>query len=270
MTNETPMTADERRRLLDAYRGAARKLAYPLMQTLNDEQLAQAVKDQDRLMAEYAERLTHARLSRCPICVTPLEYPIDVDGLDGPYWHIGDLAAYPPPDACEHFCVLLGAIDFGTRVPAEAAVNKEVLPGPGAPFVVPSILSLPGMKAVVYGFSMPFGDTAYAIAYFSEKPVHGADLHQPWGRRAYQVKNLQGDYEGWTASTAPWDFDLAPHFDSGNLLWIAPNDSTLTLHRGRPTPYDNASGVRAPQRIGGGGMVELLKPPTGVPIVPFE
>ena len=269
MANDAQMTPDERRKLVGAYRDAERRQSYPVVQTLSDDELEQAVADQDRVMAEYAERLPFVPLGRCPICDQALEYPIDLGGLDGPWWYIGDLAPYPQPDACEHFRVLLGAIDFGRREPAEAAANKEVLPGPGAPFVVPSLFDVPGMYASLYGFTMPTGDTAYAIAYFSENPVHGSMLHQPWGRRAYQVKDKQGKYESWTASTAPWDFDLAPYFDAGKLLWVAPNDPTLTLHRGRPTPYDHASGVRQPQLIARGKLT-LLPPPSGQPLEPFE
>lgn len=267
--SDQPLSPADRRALLRLYQETWRQLTYPNVQKLSDDQASDVVAEQQRLAAEYAERLPFIPVSRCPYCEKILEYPFDAYGLDGPWWYKSPLAEYPEADACEHFQVLLGAINFRNLVPAEAAVNEEVLPGPSVPFVVPALLELPTMKAVISSFTMPPGYTAYPIAYFAKKRFHGALLHQPWGREAYQVRNAAGQYESWTVATHPWDFNLEPYVNNGVLLWINPGDSTLTLQSQPPCPYVNLPGARQPQKIANGN-IELLPPPTGTPLQPFE
>jgi hypothetical protein len=154
--------------------------------------------------------------------------------------------------------------------PLEAKVNDEVLAGPGVPFVVPRLLTeIPNMKAVISSFEMQPGYTCYPIAYFSENPVHGAVLHQPWGRQAYQVRNEEGQYEGWMSANDKWDFDLRPWIEKGLLLWINPGDQALALQNQPPCPYVGLQGVQAPQKIVKGN-VETGTLPTGEQLQPFE
>jgi hypothetical protein len=136
----------------------------------------------ERLFAtygEYADRLPRVRLSSCPYCGEPLKRVFDPFGMDGPWWHVDVQVKYDEPAACDHFRVLLGAVNLGDRVPEE--VRGEVRPGPEVPFVVPALLALPGMLAVVGRLQLATGDVAYPIAYFSDQPTRPVSLHQPSG-----------------------------------------------------------------------------------------
>jgi hypothetical protein len=266
----TSLSPEERKQLVDRYYQLRRNLTAPHSKTFTMPQRQQMAKDRDAVLQEYGERLPFVPVSRCPFCVTPLEYPMDAEGLDGPWWFKGDLAQYPLPHGCEHFRVLLGAIDFKGRQPQEAQQLPEILAGPGVPFVVPRLFEdVPEMKAVIYSFTMPPGYLCYAIGYFSPQPVHGALLHQPWARPAYQVRNEQGEYESWRSANDKFDFDLQPWIDQGQLLWINPGDPKLTLQSRPPCPYVGLEGVRAPQKIVR-GKLEIGPLPTGQPLQPFE
>ncbi len=259
----------EHRLLLDRYLELRRNLAYPLREKFSTERRREMAQERDRLMTEYAERLPFVRLSRCPFCQSELEYPLDPTGLDGPWWHKGDLADYPRPNGCEHFRVLLGAINFKDLKPTESEWNGEVEPGPGAPYVVPRLLDELKMRAVISSFTMPKGYVCYPIAYFSEEPVHGALLHQPWGRQAYRVFNEAGESEGWWSANDVIDFDIESRVAAGSVLWIQAGDESLKLHGESPCPYANLPGVRAPQRIVKGEL-RTLPLPTGETFKPFE
>lgn len=267
--SDTPLTPLERRQLVEKYWDTIRQLSWPHVDSLSEAQAKELIALRDGVLAEYAERLPRVPVSACPLCATVLEYAIDTLGFDGPWWSKGDLVDYAPPRGCPHFRVLLGAIDLHDRVPEEAAVHMEVYPGPGSPFVVPRLLGLPGMAAVVSSLMFPSGDTAFPVAYFSEKPFHGALLHQPWGREAYRVFDENGKPEGWSVATDPLDFQLAPWIERGLLSWIHPGDGSFSLERQLPCPYDGAGGVRAPQRIEQ-GVVRWLPLPGGEPVEPFE
>jgi len=266
----SPFSSDDRRQLLDRYDQVRHDLSSPHNQQFTMPQRQAKAKERDALMQEYAERLPFVPLSRCSFCGRVLEYPIDVEGFDGPWWFKDALAKYPPPNACPHFRVLMGAIDFKQSKSIGGRTVKEILPGPGVPFVVPRLLTeVPGMKAVISNFEMPAGYICYPIAYFSETPVDSALLHQPWGRQAYDMLDEAGKFKGWRSANDKWDFDLQPWIDKGVLLWINPGDTTLTLQSRPPCPYVNLPGVRAPQRIVRGN-VETRPLPTGEKLEPFE
>ena len=268
--NTASFSPAERRHLLERYYELRHHLSAPHNKAFPMAQRQMMAKERDAVAQEYAERLPFVPLSRCPFCAKVLEYPMDAEGLNGPWWFTGPLAEYPAPDGCAHFLVLLGAMDFHLNRPVEAELIPEVLPGPGAPFVVPRMLEeIPKAKAVIARFTMPPGYTCYPIAYFSEQPVHGAFLHQPWGRQAYQVLNEEGAYEGWSSANDKLDFELQPWIDKGVLLWINPADTALTLQTRPPCPYVNLPGLRAPQRIVR-GKLETLPLPTGEKLQPFE
>lgn len=267
--SDAPLTPTERRLLVDRYWDTVRQLSWPHVDGLTDAQAKELMAMRDGVLAEYAERLPRVPLSACPLCGTVLEYVLDTMGLEGPWWAKGDLVDFAVPRSCQHFRVLLGAIDFHNRNPEEAAVHMEVYPGPGVPFVVPRLLGLPQMQAVISSLMFPSGDTAFPVAYFSEKPLHGALLHQPWGREAYRVLDENGRHEGWSVATDPLDFDLAPWIKGGSVSWIHPGDGSFSLQRQLPCPYEGLTGVRAPQRIEQ-GILRWLPLPGGEPVEPFE
>jgi hypothetical protein len=268
--NSIPFSPDERRALLDRYEAVRRDLSGPARQQFTVEQLRDKAHQRDALLAEYAERLPFVPLSRCPFCVEPLEYPLDQNGLNGPWWFKDALVKYASPSGCPHFRVLLGAVDFKQSKAIATGSNREVLPGPGVPFVVPRLLNLvPDMKAVISSFTLPPGFTAYPIAYFSETPVDSEFLHQPWARQAYDMVDDQGQVKGWRSANDSWDFDLQPWIEKGKLLWIIAGDATLLLRNQPPCPYVNLPGTRAKQKIVRGSL-ETQPAPGGEQLQPFE
>lgn len=265
---EAAFTPAERKALVDRYWKVREELAWPKSRNLSVDEGRAVVATRDRLSEEYAERLPFVKLSRCPQCGKFLEYPMDNLGFDGPWWAKGPLADYPEPDACEHFATLLGAVDFKGKVPLLPRLLREVLPGPGAPYVIPRMLNLDGVVAVVSTLPFPEGQIGYPIAYFSEKRLHGAFFHQPWAREAYQVKNEDGEYEAWTVKNDVQDFELRPWIEQGKLFWIAPNDPTFRLATTGECPYENLPGPRQPQVIRN-GRIELRDPPDDSEVNPF-
>lgn len=266
---DTAFTPGERKVLVDRYWEIRDSLSAPHNAKLTMDERKEAAAARNRIAAEYAERLPFVRLSRCPLCEAVLEYPMDNMGFDGPWWSKGPIAEYPEPAGCEHFRTLLGAVNFGENVPLLPRLLRVVLPGPGAPYVIPRMLNLDGFAAVISSLRFPEGQQGFAIAYFSEEVVHGAFLHQPWGREAYQVLNEDGEYEAWTAKNDKQDFDLRPWIERGSLFWIAPNDPALRLVATGECPYENLPGARQPQAIRN-GRIELLDPPNDKPLDPFD
>jgi hypothetical protein len=264
------LSSDERRALLSRYYGVRHDLTAPHNQQFTIPQRQEKARERDALMQEYAERLPFVPVSRCPFCMEILEYPMDSEGFDGPWWFKDALAKYPLPASCSHFRVLLGAIDFKQAKSLAGQVAKEIIPGPGVPFVVPRLLTeIPEMKAVISSFQMPQGYVCYPAAYFSEKPADSALLHQPWARQAYDMFDEEGKFKGWQSKNDKWDFDLQPWVDKGLVLWINPGDKALSLQNKPPCPYVNLPGVRAPQKIVKGN-IEVGPLPTGEKLQPFE
>jgi hypothetical protein len=265
---DASFTPSERKVLVDRYWQIRDSLSHPHNKKLNLDEKREAAAARNRLAAEYAERLPFVPLSRCPFCDTALDFPMDSMGFDGPWWAKGPVTEFPEPAGCEHFRTLLGAVDFGANVPLLPRLLRMVLPGPGAPYVIPRMLNLDGFAAVISSLRFPEGQTGYAIAYFSEEIVHGAFLHQPWGREAYQVRNEDGEYEAWTVKNDRQDFDLRPWIDRGSVQWIVANDPALRLVATGACPYENLPGARQPQVIRN-GRIELLDPPDDSEIDPF-
>lgn len=205
------------------------------------------------LLQEYAENVPHIPVSRCPICRETLELAIDLGSIDAPWWWDMCPEPFAEPRACEHFQVFLGAVDFHGLEPGEADV-WGVLPGPGMPYVVDRLLSMEGMQAVVNTLRIGPSYSGYLIAYFSAEPVDQAALHQEWRRQTWTLFNEDGEPVAQNIVNDPWDFSLAPWLDNGKLLWIVPEDSSLTLREGRPCPYENIEGVQQKQIIGSGKL----------------
>ena len=231
--------------------------------------VARALDAYYAVVAEYADRLPRTVLGACPFTGKPLLRSFDPYGFDGPWWHTVRTFAPDEPGAPSTFRVLLGAVDLRGRVPVEA--TNSVIAGPGAPYVVPRLLEMPGMVAVVHRVEMATGDIAYPIAYFSRDEIHPSKLHQPWTRPDLWFKAESGD-SVWTMKNDVWDFDLAPWIERGQLAWVEPGSDPVRVldHRsGRPCPYVGLPGVRMQQLIAK-GAVSLMDPPDGEMPVPFE
>jgi len=258
-------TRDERDRLLREYRAAERRFAEDFDQW-SREDVRREDKARQVLLQSYSRCLPEVSVSRCPFTGRALAFPFDIFGLDGMWW-ASDGVVPARRVSASHFRLVLGAIDFHGREPHEAASNGRVLPGPGAPFVVPRLLEDPAITCVSSSLALPHGDTAYVMAYFSSQVGRPGLAHQSWARETFSGVDEDGN-EWWSMATDPWDFDLERWIRAGRLQWIEPDDPTLTLKQAGRCPYLALPGVRAPQCIESGRVV-LLPPPDGQPADPF-
>ena len=261
-----PFTSEERNELLTRYWESVRQTTYPNDEKLTENQLQREYAKQENLLDTYRESLPMVPVSRCPFCSKVLEYTFDPWGLDGMWWG-GEVSEVVPNEP--HFRVLQGGIDFHGRQPTEADPNDSVLPGPGVPFVVTRLVAELGLTAVISTFSLPHGDTAYIVGYYSEQSVDPYQLHQPWARESFAVYDDDGAFLTWGAVDDAWDFELQPWIDKGLVRWIDPGDETLTIRDSGNCPYVGLPGSRTRQVIQGGQLSELPLP-DDEPFDPFD
>jgi hypothetical protein len=230
--------------------------------------VARALDTYHAAVAEYSDRLPRVLMSACPFTGAPLVRAFDPFGLDGPWWHAVRTFDPEEPSAPPSFRTLLGALDLRGRVPAEA--TSTVLAGPGAPFVVPSLLELPGMVAVMHRVELATGDVGYPVGYFSLEDLDTADLHQFWTRQDLWFKTEDGD-PAWTMKNYTWDFDLQPWIEKGQLRWLTMEGARPRVvghEQGGRCPYAGLDGVRRAQIVAR-GRVSLKDPPDGSEPEPF-
>ena len=221
------------------------------------------------VLGEYVDRLPRVLMSRCPFTRKPFLHSFDPWGLDGPWWLQGREIVIDEPGPPPSFRVLLGAVAFKGRTPAEA--REPVVPGPEVPFVVPRLLHEPGMVAVVSRIEMLTGDVAYPVAYFSQEQIPPERLHQFWLEQDLWFTNEDGK-ESWLIANDIWDFDLVPWIASGQLRWLRPGDPMGVLvdgSSGERCPFVDLPGERMPCIISSGER-NLLPLPDGEIINPFE
>jgi len=259
---------DDRREIVKRYWDSEQKTSWPNKEKLTTNQVRREFALQEKLLERYTELLTAVPVSRCPFCGVVLNYSFDAMGLEGMWWCKDAIVEASPPEE-SHFRVLLGSIDFHGREPEEAEPNGSVIPGPGAPFVVPRLLGMEGMIAVMSCLTLPNDDTAYLISYFSEEEMNEYELHQPWARESYDVHDVDGEFESWGTVADSWDFELQPWIDKGRLKWIDPGDKSLTIKDSGKCPYVGLPGTRQPQVIES-GKLGLLPLPDDEPINPFD
>jgi len=221
-------------------------------------------------LAEYGDRLPRMIVSACPLTGAPLKRAIDPFGFDGPWWPVMSAVDIEEPRGPATFQVLLGALALRREKPTEA--KDAVKPGPEVPFVVPALLALPGMIAVVGQLTLETGDTAYPIAYFSDQEIAPQQLHQPWLRDEFWFTDADGN-EGWSIATDPWDFELGPYLETGQLRWVLLDEPAPRVRRhgvegDGPCPFADLPGERLPQ-VFVDGEREFLALPDGGPAVPF-
>lgn len=215
-------------------------------------------------VAEYSDRLPRVPFGVCPFTGEPLVRAIDPHGVDGWWWHVDCIAVVEEPRAPAAFRLLLGALALGKREPTEAL--DAVKPGPEVPYVIPSLLALPGMRAVVGRIELPTGDVAWPVSYWSEEEIDPIDLHQPWLRDVHWFTDGNGS-SAWTIANDVWDFDLAKWVRSGQLAWADLSVAPPVLADPAPLLAD-LPGERRPQLLAGGSR-SFLPLPDGNRVVPF-
>jgi hypothetical protein len=242
----------ERQRLLQSYAAAEERLEALLW--AEGEPGGADAGEIDRVQAQlsdlwdaYAAAVPRVAVARCPFTGAVARHSCDDAGLDGLWWRV-ESPVRPDESLPPTFLALTGAVAIAPPVERFSFLCK---PGPGAPYVVPYLLSQRPVKAVLRAF--PVGrHTAYAITYFVELP--GLPLVWPntWGAEFYTWTNEAGQQRWGEAEEDEegWDFDLGRWLDSGQLLWIAPGDASLTLRWGSAgCPYVGLGGERRPQYV---------------------
>ena len=204
--------------------------------------------------AAYFRDLPRIPVSCCPLCDKPLFRAFDPFGLDGLWWRSD--AQPDEPQACAHFCALLGAVDLRTSRPRP---DFDLHPGPDAPFVIPRLLRQEGMVAVVSQIQLSDGAIAYPIAYFAPRRPPVQSLAAPWARTNF-VYSTQLGVHSWRQASEPapgeqapdtWDFELQPWVASGKLRWCPPasNNAVLSPVSTAPCPFADLPGSRQRQVI---------------------
>lgn len=221
-----------------------------------------------RALDDYYESLPRLAISRCPVCNHALHRAFDPWGVDGFWWQekLGQPARELP--VCPHFRVLTGALNLESLPPRGG--REEAFPGPEVPYVVPRLLGLASMIAVVSSLRMANGYRAYPIAYFSDLTPKPGTLTQTWTQRSYNYRSAEGE-PFFKYDTSPWDFELLPWIERGNLVWIGPDDPGLEVRRSpaRACPYLNVPGRREPLAMRG-NKLRTLTLPAGETINPFS
>jgi|GEM_PF-868844 len=199
------------------------------------------------VLANYFHNLPIITISRCPICKEPLLYSFDSCGIDGFWWQEKMTEYKSKPKGCEHFQVLTEALNLNNKPPLGG--DQEAHIGPPAPYVIPKVLSMPGMTAVIASISMKNGYIAYPIAYFSSQPTHSPALANPWTMTSCNFE-VNGK-PSFTYITDPWDFDLSVWLDQSKLYWTKPDDENQTLNTDKQDgfPYADIRGDRSQQTI---------------------
>jgi hypothetical protein len=196
----------------------------------------------DAVRVRYTAMLPVRTMSRCPYTGELVRWPLDDVDLDGWFWWY-DAPARQLPSVSRTWLAMTGGMRLNSPVTQAPFLCR---PGPGAPFVVPSLLYDPQTTAVIV--EVPVGPhTGWAITYFgARRPV--AHLVNLWGTGRYPVPDGTGAWDGWAKApdqAVDYDFALEPWLASGQLLWVAPGDAGFELRRGgEGCPYLGLDGPR--------------------------
>lgn len=268
MTDTTPFTAAERLQIVQALLEARRELDAATWEldrsdgpTAGEIPAAEARCGQARLRfgeltALYTARLPRPAISRNPFTGKALHYPIDIFGLDGPWWDCND-PVRPEALLPEGVFALAGAVALDGEIPD---TPFDVKPGPSVPWVCPRVLRIPGVRAVISQIRVG-ASAAWPVVYFSANPLPGYPGLDTWGLNSHMSLNEDGSYSiasSWGLSS-DYDYDLAPWIRHGKLLWIPPGDEGLELHATvSDCPYLELPGSREPVLLRNGHTESCL------------
>jgi hypothetical protein len=255
---QTPFSREERQGILDRYFPAHQQWLDLDFQSVTASGAGAAVsaeKDQlasiiAELLDQYRRNLPVPAISRCPYTSQVLYHSLDPYGIDGLWWNY-QAPVRPIDFLMPGFLSLTGALLL-----QESPENVPFLcvPGPGAPYVVPEILSDDQVKAVLSSTNIG-KHTGYIMAYFTDDPSAVIPRMNCWGANRWELLNRRGTFM-WGEFSPPesrFDFDLRPWIERGKMLWIQPGDRTLSLHQGvADCPFLACTGTKKIQRIQNG------------------
>lgn len=206
-----------------------------------------ARQELERACRQYLETVPDVPIARSPHTQAVVHYAIDTDSFDGPWWD-SEGPVRPALVLPREIFALTGATRL--EIPAPQT-DHVVLPGPGAPYVIPRLLAHGGIKAVMSGIAIG-ASWAWVICYFAPDPAPAIPRANTWGLSSYIAFDETGRVTGDSIAFDPadYDFDLAPHINAGALLWIAPRDPELRLRTtAADCPYLDLAGPRQPVRL---------------------
>lgn len=238
------------------------KARAPKVERDNEKKLMQA------RMREYYERLPRVMLSRCPFTGEPLVRAFDPWGLDGFWWQAENLQRPTEPEPPAAFRLLQGAVHLN-GLPPKGGPEKALV-GPEVPFVIPLIMSRPGMVVVISSFALANGYTAFPIAYYSIQTPAAGSLTQGWREQTYGYTDAAG-HPAWRVDAHPWDFELKKWVDGHRVMWINPGDQQCVVNEGTwdAFPYKNLPGRREQQTVVEDKLF-TSPPPNNEKFEPFE
>ena len=202
---------------------------------------------QSRLLDNYLEGLPIVPVSRCPFSGDLLQVPVDIGGLDGPWWDYQG-PARPWWERQATLVAFTGALRL--TLPVERS-PWLICPGPEVPYLRVPVMANPDVRAVVS--TVPVGaHTGYVVAYFAPAATSDVRPVNDWGAPDYRLPGPHGT-SGWSSTLddpTTFDVELEPWVASGRLLWIAPDDPAQVVRSGSEgCPYLSMAGSRQWQRI---------------------
>ncbi len=178
----------------------------------------------EQLRVDYLHGLPSTALSRCPFTGMILSRFIDLYGINGLWWDYDDPQRVQE-ELMPTFFAMDGALKLDNhveQVPFTCSVGPEI------PFVLPRLLKHAEIKAVVSSFAVG-SHRLYIITYYSEPMLNRIRRVNDLGAYCYKYK----DHNGWLQhdfyQDPAKDFALEDWIRGGKLLWIYPDDHTLTL-----------------------------------------
>lgn len=206
-----------------------------------------AILDQrTRTLEAYLAGIPRVAVSRCPHTDTVLTYPLDLDGLDGPWWDAHAPVRPLVTDLPRTFAALTGSLVLDEADGPLPVTDHLVSPGPARPYVLPELLARDEVTAVVSAVSVA-GRLGIVATYFDGAGTSGRHRWPAWGT------SRTVDADGWievAERAEDRDHDLAPWLASGRLVWIEPGDVDLELRTGTDgCPYLDLDGTTAAQRL---------------------
>lgn len=262
------LTLEKRNELIKKIYLLTRKMYGPSDRKLPTEELRALKKERDDARVQYLEGLPVVPVARCPYCGSIAAYSIDSFGLDGPWWDI--FGKNPKPQSCEHFFVMLGALNLQGLSLKDSALetDNEIQPGPEVPYLVPRILEIAGMKCILFSRRIiQEKHTAYFMTYFADPPAPKERGHQSWLRTQFSYVDSQG-HSFWNSCNDAWDFEIENWITgpSSKIGWIHPDDPDMNIQftQSSKCPYIRIPGRRQPLSIKQGKVYELPLP-SGTP-----
>ncbi|NLO09954.1 MAG: hypothetical protein GX129_08845 [Clostridiales bacterium] len=212
-----------------------------------EEQLIVMNNEIQELLESYMKGLPIRDLSRCPFTGEKVSMAIDDMGLDGLWWNY-DSPKRPENKLPDTWFAIDGALMLKGEIEKAPFLCS---PGPDIPFVLPRLLEFIQAKAVISTIQIG-SHIAYPICYYADPMLYGELRVNDWGTGRYwetgsMIPELwsPGQYISLTPDKDEYDFDLEPWIKAGKLLWISPDDNSMTLHgHVSGCPYLNLQGSR--------------------------